>query len=147
VATILAHITVKPGAEARFEEISRDLYRASHAGEQGLLRYEYWRGSEPSTYYTLLAFTDFAAFIAHQTSEHHEAVVAPTGLGVGRSPPGMGRPDAGREPVAEHRSPGPLRIHRRTDARVRQTLRRPSRALVGRTSLKPDTHLTKGTPT
>lgn len=73
MATILAHITVKPGAEARFEEISRDLYRASHAGEQGLLRYEYWRGSEPSTYYTLLAFTDFAAFIAHQTSEHHEA--------------------------------------------------------------------------
>ncbi|MEY2642723.1 MAG: hypothetical protein RLZZ368_1370, partial [Actinomycetota bacterium] len=29
MATILAHITVKPGAEAQFEQISRDLYRAS----------------------------------------------------------------------------------------------------------------------
>lgn len=73
MATILAHISVKSGSEARFEEISRDLHRASHAGEQGLLRYEYWRGAEPGTYYTLLSFSDFASFIAHQTSEHHEA--------------------------------------------------------------------------
>jgi quinol monooxygenase YgiN len=73
VATILAHITVKPGSEAAFEAISRDLYAASHAGEEGLIRYEYWRGSEPGTYYTLLAFRDFASFIAHQTSDHHEA--------------------------------------------------------------------------
>ena len=73
MATILAHITVKPGAEAQFEQISRDLYRASHAGEEGLLRYEFWRGSEPCTYYTLLSFSDFRAFIAHQTSEHHES--------------------------------------------------------------------------
>ncbi len=73
MATILAHITVRAGAEAEFEAISRELYELSHTTEAGLLRYEYWRGSEPSTYYTLLAFTDFAAFIAHQTSEHHEA--------------------------------------------------------------------------
>lgn len=73
MATILAHLKVKEGSERAFEEISRDLYRASHDGEEGLLRYEYWRGSEPRTYYTLLSFTDFAAFIAHQTSDHHEA--------------------------------------------------------------------------
>ncbi len=73
MATILAHLKVKEGAERAFEDISRDLYRASHAGEDGLLRYEYWRGSEPRTYYTLLSFADFAAFIAHQTSDHHEA--------------------------------------------------------------------------
>lgn len=73
MATILAHLKVKEGSERAFEEISRDLYQASHAGEEGLLRYEYWRGSEPRTYYTLLSFTDFAAFIAHQTSDHHEA--------------------------------------------------------------------------
>jgi len=73
VATILAHLKVKEGSERAFEEISRDLYQASHAGEEGLLRYEYWRGSEPRTYYTLLSFVDFAAFIAHQTSDHHEA--------------------------------------------------------------------------
>lgn len=73
MTTILAHITVKPGQEAAFEAIARDLYRASHAGEQGLLRYEYWRGATERTYYTLLAFSDHRAFIAHQTSDHHEA--------------------------------------------------------------------------
>lgn len=72
VATILAHITVRKGAEAEFEAIARDLYVASHAHDRGLLRYEYWRGSEPSTYYTLLSFRDFSSFIDHQTSEHHE---------------------------------------------------------------------------
>lgn len=73
MATILAHLKVKQGHERAFEDISRALYQASHAGEEGLLRYEYWRGSEPRTYYTLLSFVDFAAFIAHQTSDHHEA--------------------------------------------------------------------------
>ncbi len=72
MATILAHISVRSGAEAEFEEISRELYERSHAGEDGLIRYEYWRGSEPSTYYTLLSFRNFETFIAHQTSDHHE---------------------------------------------------------------------------
>ncbi len=72
VATILAHITVRDGAEAEFEAIARDLYVASHAHDRGLLRYEYWRGSEPRTYYTLLSFDDFGAFMGHQTSDHHE---------------------------------------------------------------------------
>ena len=72
MATILAHITVQPGCEAQFETISKDLSRSSHGSEPGLLRYEYWRGSEPRTYYTLLSFVDFEAFIAHQTSSHHE---------------------------------------------------------------------------
>lgn len=73
MATILAHISVRPGAEADFEAISRDLYTESHGSEEGLLRYEYWRGAEPGTYYTLLSFQDFRSFIAHQTSDHHEA--------------------------------------------------------------------------
>lgn len=72
MATILAHITVREGAEREFEEIARDLFRASHATEPGLRRYEYWRGEAPRTYYTLLSFDDFAAFILHQTSDHHE---------------------------------------------------------------------------
>lgn len=73
MATILAHLTVKPGAEARFEEIARNLYAGTHAHETGVLRYEYWRGASERSYYTLLAFTDFPAFIAHQTSPHHES--------------------------------------------------------------------------
>lgn len=73
MATILAHIRVKPGGEARFEAIARDLFRSTHDTEDDVRRYEYWRGSEPRSYYTLLAFDDFRSFIAHQTSEHHES--------------------------------------------------------------------------
>jgi quinol monooxygenase YgiN len=72
MATILAHITVRPGTEARFESIARELYAATHDQEPSVLRYEYWRGSNERTYYTLLAFTDQNAFLAHQTSDHHE---------------------------------------------------------------------------
>lgn len=72
MATILAHITVKPGTEARFESIAREMYQGTHDTESDVLRYEYWRGADPRTYYTLLSFTDHRAFIAHQTSDHHE---------------------------------------------------------------------------
>lgn len=73
VATILAHITVKAGRENEFEHIARTLFAASHTNDEGLLRYEYWRGSDPGTYYSLLSFRDFRAFIDHQTSDHHES--------------------------------------------------------------------------
>jgi len=72
MATILAHITVRPGDEARFEALARDMWAATHAEEPGVRRYEYWRGAEPGTYYTLESFDDHRAFIAHQTSDHHE---------------------------------------------------------------------------
>ncbi len=72
MATILAHITIRPGAEARFEEIARSLHRATHATEVGVRAYGYWRGASPRQYYALLSFDDFLTFIAHQTSDHHE---------------------------------------------------------------------------
>ncbi|MEM7094495.1 MAG: antibiotic biosynthesis monooxygenase [Actinomycetota bacterium] len=72
MATILAHITVRPGTEAEFEAIAADLYRESHAHEDDIVRYEYWRGADPQTYYTLLSFPDHRSFIVHQTSDHHE---------------------------------------------------------------------------
>lgn len=72
MATLLVHITVKDGREAAFENLSRHLYRLSHDLEPGLVRYEYWRGSRPRSYYAHLAFVDFPEFIAHQTSDHHE---------------------------------------------------------------------------
>jgi quinol monooxygenase YgiN len=72
MATILAHITVRPGTEADFEALARNLYEQTHATETGVRHYEYWRGAAPRTYYTLLSFDDHRAFIAHQTSDHHE---------------------------------------------------------------------------
>lgn len=73
MATILAHLRVRDGAEGAFEELARSLVRDTHDHETGVLRYEYWRGASPRTYYTLLSFQDFRTFIAHQTSGHHEA--------------------------------------------------------------------------
>ncbi len=72
MATMLAHITVKPGTESQWEAICRRLHAASHSSEPGLLRYEYWRGQEPRTYYCSLAFEDHRGFIEHQVSDHHE---------------------------------------------------------------------------
>jgi len=72
MATILAHLTIKPGCEAQFEQIATELYDGTHANETKVLRYEYWRGEAPRTYYTLLAFDDHRAFIEHQVSDHHE---------------------------------------------------------------------------
>jgi quinol monooxygenase YgiN len=73
MATILAHITVRPGTEAEFEALARRLYEGTHSTETAVRHYEYWRGSEPRTYYTLLSFDDHRGFITHQTSEHHES--------------------------------------------------------------------------
>jgi quinol monooxygenase YgiN len=72
MATILAHITVKPGCAARFEQIATELYRQTHANETNVRHYEYWRGADENTYYTLLSFDTFDDFLVHQTSDHHE---------------------------------------------------------------------------
>lgn len=73
MATILAHINVVEGKAQDFERIASEMYRATHESESGVKRYEYWRGETPGMYYCLLAFDDFRAFLAHQTSPHHEA--------------------------------------------------------------------------
>ena len=73
MATILAHIKVFAGREQAFEDIIRPLYAATHRLEPDCRRYEYWRGASPGSYYCLLSFNDFPGFMAHQTSDHHEA--------------------------------------------------------------------------
>ena len=79
MATILAHVKVKPGSEPRWEEIAKELYRRTHAEEQDVTRYEYWRGQAPGSYYVLLSFPSYNKFIVHQASDHHED--AAPGLG------------------------------------------------------------------
>jgi quinol monooxygenase YgiN len=72
MATLLAHIKVRPGTEAQFEAITRRLYPATHASEPNMRRYEFWRATEERLYYCSLSFDDFQSFIVHQTSAHHE---------------------------------------------------------------------------
>ena len=73
MATLLAHLKIKPGKEAAFERIAEEMYRRSHGEEAAVRRYEYWRGAEPGTYYCLESFPDFIGFISHQSSDHHES--------------------------------------------------------------------------
>jgi quinol monooxygenase YgiN len=72
MATLLAHIKVHPGMEARFEAVAASLHAATHGTETRVRRYEYYRGAAPGSYYSLLAFDDFLGFLEHQTSDHHE---------------------------------------------------------------------------
>jgi len=72
MATLLAHITVKPGCEERFETLARVLHEATHLSETAVRHYDYWRGADDRTYYTLLSFDDHRGFVIHQTSDHHE---------------------------------------------------------------------------
>ena len=79
MATILAHIQVKPGTEARFEEAARARYLSTHEHEENVRHYEYWRGQEPGHYYTLLAFDSYRDFLMHESSDYPDGASA--GLG------------------------------------------------------------------
>ena len=74
MSTLIAHITIAEGREAAFEAMAQELFEISTRVEPRLRRYEYWRGAEPRTYYAIVACDDFRAFIAHQTSDHHESL-------------------------------------------------------------------------
>jgi quinol monooxygenase YgiN len=72
MTTLLAHITIKPGTEGKWEAIMHDMVTQTFATEEGVLRYEYWKGQEPNVYYCLLSFKDKWTFYNHQMSDHHE---------------------------------------------------------------------------
>ena len=71
MTTLLAKAIVKPGMESQWEELARAVFPPTHEHEDGCKHYEYWRGSDPRTYYVLLAFDDFDAFMSHQVADHH----------------------------------------------------------------------------
>ena len=72
MSSLLAKIQIHPGKETQFEDVMAYMYRQTHDTEEGVLRYEYWRGREPGFYYCLLSFQDAATFWRHQASDHHE---------------------------------------------------------------------------
>ena len=76
MASLLAKIQIHPGKEAEFESVMAFMYAQTHGTEDGVLRYEYWRGREPGFYYCLLAFSDSVVFWRHQASDHHEGEMA-----------------------------------------------------------------------
>ena len=72
MATILAHIDIQPGKEAKWEAIIADMVKQTFEQEEGVLRYEYFKGQTPNHYYCLLSFEDKWAFYVHQASDYHE---------------------------------------------------------------------------
>lgn len=72
MTTLLAHIKIQPGKEAKWEAIMHDMVAETFGTEDGVIRYEYWKGQEPLSYYCLLSFKDKWAFYHHQMSDHHE---------------------------------------------------------------------------
>ena len=74
MSTLLAHIKIVEGHEEKFENISRELYEKTHSNEDSVIHYDYWRGREKGSYYTLLAYPTYLDFlITHQISDHHKA--------------------------------------------------------------------------
>ena len=71
MATLLAHVTVKEGMEDHWEGIARTVFSATHEHETAVQRYEYWRGTDPRTYYVLLSFDSFDGFMEHQVADYH----------------------------------------------------------------------------
>lgn len=72
MSTFLAKIKIHPGKEAEFESVMEFMYRETHGTEKTVLRYEYWRGRTPGSYYCLLSFPSAVDFWRHQASDHHE---------------------------------------------------------------------------
>ena len=71
MSTLLAHIKIVEGHEEKFENISRELYEKTHSNEDSVIHYDYWRGREKGSYYTLLAYPTYLDFlITHQISDH-----------------------------------------------------------------------------
>jgi quinol monooxygenase YgiN len=71
---LLAHIVLREGGTARFEELARQLAQESVTREAGLRRYEYFRREQPDHFLAVMAFDDYRDFLAHQASEHHHVL-------------------------------------------------------------------------
>jgi quinol monooxygenase YgiN len=70
-AVLVVRLTVRSCDERRFEDLITELRERSLAAEAGLVTYDYFRGTAPSTYVGIEAFVDQDAFWEHQRSDHH----------------------------------------------------------------------------
>jgi quinol monooxygenase YgiN len=74
MSTLLAKAKLKEGYEDFFEEIAQTVFKSTHENESGVVRYEYFRGTDERTYYVLLSFNDFDSFMRHQVADYHHNV-------------------------------------------------------------------------
>lgn len=76
--TFVAKLVVKPGKEADFERLQRELSELTHRHEPDTLVYDVIRHrTEPRTYVVYGRFKDEAAFQHHQETDFHDRLVPP----------------------------------------------------------------------
>lgn len=75
--TFLARMTVKPGMEAEFERLARELEEKVNANEPGTRYYEFFRLREERGYAVVESFADEAAEEAHMNSRYLQEIAPP----------------------------------------------------------------------
>jgi len=76
--SFIATLRIKPGHEAEFERLQRELSELTHAQEPDTIVYDILRSRDaPDTYVVYGRFRDEAAFQLHQTTPFHDRLVPP----------------------------------------------------------------------
>jgi len=71
---VVATLKVKPGMEAEFEKVARELVAKVNASEPGCKLYALHRAEAPGTYVFMERYTDQAAVEAHRATEYFKAL-------------------------------------------------------------------------
>lgn len=74
MVSIVATIKVKPGQEAAFEAVAKELMAAVAANEPGCEYYRLHKSATPGTYVFLERYKDDAAIDAHRKTDHFRAL-------------------------------------------------------------------------
>lgn len=74
----IATLKIKPGHEAEFERLQRELSELTHQSEPDTIVYDIIRSrTNPDTYVVYGRFRDEAAFQYHQQTPFHDRLVPP----------------------------------------------------------------------
>ena len=71
---VVATLKVKPGMEAQFEAVARELVAKVNANEPGCTLYALHRAEAPGTYVFMERYVDQAAVDAHRAAEHFKTL-------------------------------------------------------------------------
>jgi quinol monooxygenase YgiN len=71
---VVATVKVKPGMEAQFEAVAKELVAKVNANEPGCKLYVLYRAEAPGTYVFMERYVDQAAVEAHRATEHFKTL-------------------------------------------------------------------------
>ena len=71
---VVATVKVKPGMEAQFEAVAKELVAKVNANEPGCRLYALHRAEAPQTYVFMERYTDQAAVEAHRATDYFKAL-------------------------------------------------------------------------